>query len=120
MCSTCWSQNGSPKIVNYKVLEVVGLIKKIYEYSSTGGNLHIVLDDWNIDLKSIDWCLKNALKLNIHEAGLEELELERKCATLLRSMPLKERASALALNDGFFKSEPPLASPKDQEREQSL
>lgn len=103
MCYSCWEEKGSPKIVNDDVLKVAKLIEQVYNFNAVGGNLHIVLDDWNIEARNIDWCLKKAIPENYHEHSDQELEIERKCATQMRKLPIKQRASALAIYDGFFK-----------------
>lgn len=43
------------------VEDTIDLIKQIYKKYSTGGALHIVLDDYNADDKNILWCLQNAI-----------------------------------------------------------
>lgn len=42
--------------------ETIELIKQIYSKYPTGGALHIVLDDDNVDESSIRWCLENAMQ----------------------------------------------------------
>lgn len=46
-----------------RVYETIVLARKIKEFYATSGNetggvLHIVLDDFNIDDEDIDWCLE--------------------------------------------------------------
>ena len=41
--------------------ETIETIKQIYKKYSTGGALHIVLDDGNTDDKDILWCLQNSI-----------------------------------------------------------
>lgn len=41
--------------------DTIDIIKQIYKKYSTGGALHIVLDDDNTDDESILWCLQNSI-----------------------------------------------------------
>ncbi len=102
MCMGCWHDYGAPREITPEIKEAAALVAKVYESSVVGGNAHIVLDDWNIEDDSIDWCLETALRTNIHEHSAEELAVERQCLEALKALGLKERASALALHDGFF------------------
>jgi hypothetical protein len=97
-------------------------IAEVYEHSCVGGNLHIVLDDWNLEdgnLEFCDGCITGAgqmpLEPDAHEAHQrynrekrdnpdppEQLAAERRCHDLLKVLTEEERASALALNDGFW------------------
>lgn len=41
--------------------DTMDIIKQIYKKYSTGGALHIVLDDYNTDDEDILWCLQNSI-----------------------------------------------------------
>lgn len=41
--------------------DTIKIIKEIYKKYSTGGALHIVLDDYNTDDEDILWCLQNSI-----------------------------------------------------------
>ena len=41
--------------------DVQNLVDAIYDQDSLGGPLHIVLEDGNLDDKSIKWCLENTI-----------------------------------------------------------
>ncbi len=97
MCSDCWKEFGSPKILNSAVLKAVTLISAIYEFSTVGGNLHVQLDDWNIEDEY--W---RQFKPFRDDATEEELEKERQCFEAMKLLDIEERASALALNDGYW------------------
>lgn len=43
------------------VPEVMPLVKRLFELEPVGGNMHIVLDDGNLGVKSIKFCLEVAL-----------------------------------------------------------
>ncbi len=56
MCCGCWEEDGAPRIDNAKVRAVQALIAAVYEHDCVGGNLHIVLDDNNLEDGSLRWC----------------------------------------------------------------
>lgn len=103
MCIGCWEKHGSPKILNERTRAAAELIRRVYDFSGVGGNLHVVVGDFNVDDGSVRWCLDNALKTNVHGAEPEQLAAERKCGQYLLQLGLEERASALAFHDGFFR-----------------
>lgn len=93
MCIGCWREYGSPTIDNVTVRAAVCLIGAVYDApgGSVGGGLHCILDDYNIEdgfLAGGDQDLHN--------------DHERACLAALRTMTLDERASALALYDGYW------------------
>jgi hypothetical protein len=103
MCQTCYKDYGSPKIITPATLEAAKLIEEVFEWSSGGGNLHIVIDDWNLDDDSLDFC---DTEIRTDDPSCDEkLEAERKCLDALRKMTLEERASTLAIHDEFIKVE---------------
>ena len=59
MCETCWREYGSPQIINPLIRRAEKLIARVYEHGSVGGNLHIVIDDWNIEDEHIKFCIKH-------------------------------------------------------------
>jgi len=102
MCYGCYEDAGSPAIVNEKTKATAALVAKVYEFSCVGGNAHNVVDDWNLKDHNIRWCLDEALKENAHEADSEQLAAERACLEALLALTDDERASAMALHDGFL------------------
>lgn len=102
MCYVCYEERGSPKIVNDTTRRAADAISSVYDFNSVGGNAHIVFDDWNIDDESIDYCLGNGLRENIHEHTDAHLAIERRALTTFRALSLDERASALALQWGMI------------------
>jgi len=71
------------------------LIKSIYEFNVVGGNCHIVIDDYNIDDGSIDWCLKHGLSSNIHEHTEKQLKIEKECLETLKVLSISNRKKVL-------------------------
>lgn len=102
MCYGCYEEAGHPAIVNEKTRAAAALVAKVYEFSCCGGNAHIVVDDWNLGDENIRWCLDEALTINIHSASAEQLASERECLEALLALTEDERASAMALHDGFL------------------
>jgi hypothetical protein len=66
MCVTCYdtfraeNPNDFPLPTTKQMREIVNLIDEFYEDWFTGGALHIVLDDWNLEDEDITWCLQNS------------------------------------------------------------
>ena len=103
MCEGCYKEYGSPVIINEFTKHAASLIEDVFELSSTGGNAHIVIDDWNLDDRSIKWCLKEAIPENICESNRKLLFAEKIALTSLSLITVEERASALAIVDGYIK-----------------
>lgn len=105
MCQGCWEKYGSPRIVNEKTKAAAELISGVYDHGACGGGLHIVVDDWNLDDASVDFCgdlVEGPGYPREFHAGAEQIEAERACLRALKDMTVIERASALALYDGYF------------------
>lgn len=103
MCYNCYKEYGSPKVISDKVRDAVELVTK-YDSASYCG-LHIVVDDWNLEDEHVVWCLKS-ISLPEEVSGLTERSEEEKTAivelgTLLLIMTIAERATALAINEGY-------------------
>ena len=92
MCISCWQEYGSPKIKNENVFDAVYAVREVYDSDMMGGRLHIVIEDWNLDNESLEWC--NALGLD---------DLERKCFDALSLLSIDERASVLAIFEGLVR-----------------
>lgn len=89
MCYLCWKDRyKGARIINDKTQAASILIKKVFE---VGGNLHLIIDDWN-------------LEDSLFESEKKELtDNEAACFKLLSEMSVAERASALALASGYLK-----------------
>lgn len=98
MCFGCWVEYGSPTIRNDRTLAAVDLIGAVYEHSCVGGNLHVQLDDWNIEDEFFEG---DMTVYKCHEATPEQLAAERACYAAFKAMSLAERASALAFYSRF-------------------
>lgn len=79
------------------------LIWKIYDTYTTGGALHIVLDDENVDDDSIYWCMENAIANNFEnyydEESWNDIEQDKEmffeCAENLLKMSEAERLKCI-------------------------
>lgn len=101
MCRECWEDFGRAKVDTPRVREAAVAIGEVYGYDDDGWHLYTIIADWNLDNGNLDWC-GWAIAKNVNHAGREQLECEARCLALLRSLTLDERASALALHDGFW------------------
>lgn len=105
MCEACWKDDYEAAAIDSPEVRAAALaIAEVYEFSDVGGNLHVQLDDWNIDDQFWD-SPDQHLERNIHEAEPDQLETERRCWWLMAALPEAERASALALQEGFWRPE---------------
>lgn len=94
MCVHCYDAYGRPAVRSERALAAIPLIEAVFDENSVGGELHVVLDDWNLEDAS--------LRLG----GLREPnEAEVACLAALQDMTLAERATALAIFDGFLARE---------------
>ncbi len=109
MCYGCWDEYGKPDIVNEKTEAALALVRQVYEAprGGAGGHLHIVLDDWNLENSSIEYCQQGHSSPDWHGPPMhwELTEVEAQCAKAFLSMTMAERASTLAKYDEFFGTE---------------
>ena len=91
MCRHCWEDEyGSPELDSGTIRRAVALIRKVYD-APNGGDLHGVVDDWNLGDDSISWHVDNPYLTDV----------EDECARHLLLMTEEERASALARYDEY-------------------
>lgn len=88
MCHGCWAQMGEPRIEKPEVRRMAERLAECEEF----GGLHIIVADWNIDDEAVEFC----------RDGTSAADAERAVATDLLAMTEEERASALAIADGFW------------------
>lgn len=55
MCSDCYTKAGSPTDWTPQTARFVDLVQTLYAVHPTGGPLHVVLDDWNLDGEIKPW-----------------------------------------------------------------
>ena len=108
MCENCWDKYGHHVIDTPVVRDAAAAIASLYEVARSGGRLHIVVDDWNLDDDNLDFCedlIKNEPDRDDSDFGGEEpdqRDRERACLGALRRLTEAERGAALALADGFW------------------
>lgn len=102
MCYACYESYHSPKILNWRVVKAAMLISKIYEHDLAGGRAHLVVDDWNLEDRNIDFCLDANEDYYTDDPDNELNKVTHQALTLLKELTLEERASAMALHDGFL------------------
>lgn len=100
MCMGCWEKYGSPRIDNEITREASRAIEKVHDYGADG-HMHIVIDDWNIDDGSLEFCAGDIAE-DYWKTSQDQLHAESYCLGLLKNMSVDERASALAMHDKFF------------------
>lgn len=82
--------NSTERDILFKTISTA--IKRIYKKYPTGGALHIVLDDGNLNDDDIQWCLKNTIEKI--EAPLDK-RLFKACAKNLLKLTIEERKRLL-------------------------
>ena len=98
MCMSCWIDYGAPLKRTPRVLAMAERLIAFDEIEPVGGHLHIVLDDWNLDRDSVRYCERQA-KRGSPWQGPDAAQA--RLARDLRQMTLRDRASALAIRDGY-------------------
>ena len=88
MCETCWQKYGSPQHMTRRVRALARLMDRV---GDVGGGLHVVLDDWNLEDEHLDFCATQPLTGD-----------ERTCLNAMRRASVADRASALALCEGYY------------------
>lgn len=111
MCRGCYEEYGEPVIVTEATKRAAVLIKQLYdEFAPCGGNLHIVTDDWNIEDDNLAFCrrlVSNGGRLDdgtVVDDDPKQLKLEAEILDLLEPMSEDDRASALAIWEGYVPS----------------
>ncbi len=106
MCLTCYEKYGSPKIINEKIEKVVFLLEQLYEFCCVGGALHVIVSDWNLEDVHFQLCYEYIDDLEREyedEVIMQEQKIvEKKCLDALKELTIEERASALAIHNGFI------------------
>ena len=75
-----------------KSSELQEMIIAIYKLHSSGGALHIVLDDENVENENIKWCIDNSIK-----ELKENKKLYLDCANNLLKMSKKQRHKVIQI-----------------------
>lgn len=99
MCRGCWEESldvheGAAPVTT-QVIDAADAIRALYEVHGhdNGGALHVAVDDWNLDDESVLWCGQDNGPLD---------DTERACWESLMALSEHERATALAIHEGFY------------------
>lgn len=99
MCMGCWEEHyDAAQIDTPAVRDAAAKIARVYEFSEVGGGLHVAVDDFNLE----DACCNRFTDFD-NEYSAEQIAAEEDCSRALLALTIPERASALALHDGFWK-----------------
>jgi hypothetical protein len=96
MCKDCWDAE-SERIDSPAVRRAAELIQIVYEYHPVAGGLHVILDDWNIE---DGYLAGGRFPWETDTPG--QIAAEEACLEALRALTEEERASALAIYDGYW------------------
>jgi hypothetical protein len=108
MCYGCYEDYGFPALVSDKTLAAADLVKRLFDLSCVGGNLHIVVDDWNIEDSNLAFCAECVARSVAGKPGRydttdpETVAAEVACLSALQALTIEERATALAIYDGYL------------------
>ncbi len=94
MCITCWDDDRKPSMDTPEIRKAARLVTEVFDESAVGGKLHIVIDDWNLEQSHLDFCGRELAT-----------DTERRCHAALDALTELERASALGLQRGYWKTE---------------
>lgn len=107
MCYECWEHAGKPAITTPAVIAAAALVGRVFDLNHVGGNLHSVIEDWNLDNDNLAACREVVTNKRKNEAGdgyaddPDLLKAETICLDALERMSQAERFSTLALHDRF-------------------
>lgn len=97
MCLGCYEEAGYPATVTDEARKAAALAARVYEFSCVGGNLHVQLDDWNLDDEFFDD------PPTLHDdVGPEQMRAEQDCLAAFKALSCSDRHVALALADGYL------------------
>lgn len=102
MCYGCYEDYGLPTIKNEQTLAAAECVREIYSYNPVGSNCHIVTDDWNLEDRHIEFCLHQARTDSFWKITPAQRAHEIRTMLLFLSMREEERASALAIWEGWL------------------
>lgn len=101
MCSQCWEKAGSPAEWTPQTDRFIELADRLYEEHSTGGPLHVYLDDWNLD---------GTVEPFYEVLDSDDDETREVCdelAAILNGWTAAQRYSAVAYWHGYARKEEP-------------
>jgi hypothetical protein len=104
MCENCYHEEyGAPTEITVRAVTAAALIRQLYQYCPVGGRCHIVVDDWNLEDDSIEFCRQAVARDKAAHGTSQTLMHEERLLAALAVMSIPERAVSLALADGFLR-----------------
>jgi hypothetical protein len=82
-----------------KIERAVRTIARVYDFDMMGGNLHVLIDDENLDDECMDWGA-TAIAENLAEGSQDHIRAEQECLAALKDLTEKERYIAVARHYG--------------------
>jgi hypothetical protein len=105
VCYACWAEDGKPSELPENADEIVEMINKLYSLPDgfTGGPIHVVTDDWNVEDENVQGCLFQ-IDEDLTNGVWSRLtcELARRIGELLLPLTEDQRSAVLAKRDGFI------------------
>jgi hypothetical protein len=100
MCIQCWEEHGRPALDSPAIRAAAEAIGEVNPY----GNLHIIVDDWNLEDEHLDFCRAevDSDPYDHYTRNPSDRAVDSDCLRLLAALTIEERASALARHDGFI------------------
>lgn len=104
MCQSCWEKYDKAEIDTPEVRAAASLVDDVYASPNggAGGYAHIVLDDWNLEDAFVLDCFRLNQE-NPEHWPQETIDATAACLEAFKKLNEAERASALALNHGYWK-----------------
>lgn len=95
-----WQEHGGLTLDTPEVRKAAAAVKALYDEEwlpldnahSVGGRLHVVVEDYNLEDSFLDYCQESETFDEFEQAAYDAL----------RPLSVEERASALALKDGYW------------------
>jgi len=95
MCIGCWQEYGSPIIISDAILTAAALAGAVLSVRPSGGNLHVQLEDWNLEDEYFE-------EDEMPVYSQPSIPAECACYAAFKELPLIQRASALAKARGYW------------------
>jgi hypothetical protein len=105
VCYACWAEDGKPSELPENADEIVELINKLYAQPDgfTGGPMHVVTDDWNVEDEIVENCLRDINRgLTAGAWSVETCGLAWQIGKRLLLLTEDQRSAVLAKRDGFI------------------
>jgi hypothetical protein len=112
MCIGCYVDRGAPIVITDQVLDAAELLSQEFPDGGVDGYTHLVVEDWNIEDWCVTSCLEDAVALkpfgfnstdddNYDDYPRELAPRDVEVLGVLAALSLNERATAMAIWDGF-------------------